>query len=65
MDISTILPALAGHTVGPDAVFDAALQLLPFAPLLPALVLTILAVSPTRRRRIPPATMRAPLAPGR
>lgn len=76
MDISSILTALAGHTVSPDAVSHAALQLLPFAPLLPALVLTLLAVSPNRRRRARPATVqatipatmasvRAPLASGR
>lgn len=51
MEYSTILSALVGQTITPDEVRSAALQLMSFAPLLPAIVLTIMAVSGGRHRR--------------
>jgi len=51
MEFSTILSAVIGQTVTPDDVRAVALHLMSFAPLLPAIVLTIVAVSGGRQRR--------------
>jgi len=51
MEFSTILSALVGQTITPDDVRTVAFQLMSFAPLLPAIVLTIMAVSGGRQRR--------------
>jgi len=51
MEFPTILSALVDLPITPDDVRNAALQLMSFAPLVPAIILTILAVSRGRHRR--------------
>ncbi len=66
MELPAILSALTGHPFTPDDVRTAAVHLLSLAPLLPAIVLTVMAVAPARRRPIDNGSrQRVPLSWGR
>lgn len=64
MELQAILSALTGHPFTPDDVRTAAVHLLSLAPLLPAIVLTVMAVAPNRRRPVA-SRRRAPVNLGR
>ncbi len=63
MDISAILSAVTGHPFTPDDVRAAACTCWSLAPLLPAIVLTVVAVAPSRRRSAASASRQRVLSP--